>query len=209
MNSNLTKEGDGMKKILIGIGILIAIFLVTWGVCEVANSNYYNYQGYVTNVFENEKGETVIVALSETSESTFTVKWYTKMTAPKRQPVDVGDKILLSTTRYSNTNIKKMKVVPGYSTEGKLVYVEGLITPFVLAKENVTQARYLVSAIQYRDNTPDGPKTGDIVKIYHAFPATVSVAVDNSVVLAEGSIDVLTTEDIAFIESQGYSLRIE
>ncbi len=198
-----------MKKILIGVGILIAIFLIMWGVCEAANSNHYNYAGYVTDVFENEHGETVIVTLSETSESTFTVKWYTKMTAPKKQPVAVGDRIQLSTTHYSDTNIKKMKVSPGYSTEGKLVYAEGLITPFVLARGTETGAMYLVSAIRYSDNTPDGPKTGDTVKIYHAFPATVSVSVEGAVVISEGSPDALTPEEIAFIESQGYKVSME
>lgn len=198
-----------MKKILIVFVVLIAVFLITWGVSEAVNSGRYDYQGYVTDVFENENGETVLVTVSEASESTFTVKWYTKMTAPKKQPVAVGDRVELSTTHYSDTNIKRMKVAPGYSTEGKLVYMEGLSTPFVLARAKETGTRYLVSAIRYSDNTPDGPKTGDTVKIYHAFPATGSVSVESSVVIAEGSLDTLTAEDIAFIESQGYNLRME
>lgn len=198
-----------MKKILIVVVVLIAVFLITWGVSEAVNRNHYDYQGYVTDVFENENGETVLVTVSETSESTFTIKWYTKMTAPKKQPVVVGDRIRLSTTHYSDTNIKKMKIAPGYSTEGKLVYIEGLSTPFVLARAKETGARYLVSAVRYSDNTSDGPKTGDTVKIYHAFPATGSVSVESSVVIAEGSLDTLTAEDIAFIESQGYNLRME
>lgn len=198
-----------MKKVLIVIGVLIASFLITWGVCEAANSNHYDYHGYVTNVLENENGETVIVTLSETTESTFTVKWYTKKSAPKKQPVAVGDRIQLSTTHYSEANIKKMKIQPGYSTEGKLVYMDGLSTPFVLVRAKETQALYLVSAIRYSDNTPDGPKTGDTVKIYHAFPATSSVSVEGSVVISEGAFDALTEEDIVFIESQGYNLRME
>lgn len=198
-----------MKKILLGVGILLSVFLITWGVCEAVNHNHYNYTGYVTDVVENENGETILVTVSETSESTFTVKWYTKMTAPKKQPVSVGDRVELSTTHFSDTNIKKMKVAPGYSTEGKLVYIEGLSTPFVLARAKETGARYLMSAVRYSDNTSDGPKTGDTVKIYHAFPATGSVSVEASVVIAEGSLDTLTAEDIAFIESQGYNLRME
>ena len=203
------KGGDLVKKLLIGTGVFVALFLITWGVCEAANSDYYAYQGYVTNVLENENGETVLVTLSENAESTFTVKWYTRKSAPGKQAVAVGDRILLSTTHYRDTNIKKMKIVPGYSTEGKLVYIDGLISPFVLARAKETQAPYLVSAIRYTDNTPDGPKTGDTVKIYHAYPVGVSVAVEGAVVIAEGSPDVLTPEEIAFVESQGYTLRSE
>lgn len=198
-----------MKKILPGVGVLLSVFLITWGVCEAVNRNHYNYTGYVTDILENERGETVIVTLSETSESAFTVKWYTKMTAPKQQPVAVGDRILLSTTHFSDTNIKKMKVSPGYSTEGKLVYAEGLVTPFVLARTKETGAMYLVSVIRYSDSTPDGSKTGDTVKIYHAFPASVSVSAESTVVIAEGASDTLTAEEIAFIESQGYKVREE
>ena len=198
-----------MKKIWIVVVALTAVFFITWGVSEAVNSGSYDYGGYVTDVFENEKGETVLVTVSETSESTFTVKWYTKMTAPVKQPVAVGDRVELSTTHYSDTNIKKMKVAPGYFTEGKLVYVEGLETPFVLARVEETQMPYLVSAIRYGDNTPDGAKTGDTVKIYHAFPAGVSVSVEASAVIAEGSLDALTAEDIAFIEAQGYKVRME
>lgn len=198
-----------MKKIMLFVGIIVAAFFITWAICETAGSDYYNYIGYVTDIYENENGETVIVTLSETTESTFTVKWHTKKSAPKKQPVAVGDRILLSTTHYSDTNIKKMKIQPGYSTEGPLVYVEGLDTPFVLARAKETQAPYLVSAIRYSDNTPDGPKTGDTVKIYHAYPVAASVSVEGSVVIAEGSFDALTSEDIAFIESQGYNLKKE
>lgn len=198
-----------MKKILIVIGIMIALFLITWGICEVANRNHYDYQGYVTDIFENGNGETVIVTLSETTESMYTIKWYTKKSAPKKQPLAVGDRVQLSTTHYSDTNIKKIKVQPGYFTEGKLVYVEGLTTPFVLARARETQMLYLVSAIRYSDNTPNGPKTGDTVKIYHAFPTGVSVTVEGSVVITEGSFGVLTPEEIAFIESQGYTVEIE
>ena len=206
---NLTKEREFVKKFLIAAGVLAALFLITWGVCEAANSGSYAYQGYITDVLENENGETVLVTLSETAESTFTIKWYTRKSASKKQAIAVGDRIMLSTTHYSDTNIKKMKIAPGYSTEGKLVYADGLISPFVLARAKETQMPYLVSAIRYTDTTSDGPKTGDTVRIYHAYPAGVSVAVEGSVVIAEGASDALTPEEIAFVESQGYMLQSE
>ena len=198
-----------MKKIRIGTGILIALIFISWAFCEIGGSDYYNYQGYITEIYKNERGETVITTLSETTESTFIFKWYTKRSASSKHPIAVGDRILLSTTRNSNINIKKMKTQAGYSTEGKLIYIEGLSTPFVLTKVKETQAYYLVCAVKYSDNTSDGPKTGDTVRIYHAYPVATSVSVESSVVITEGSVAALTPEDIAFVKSQGYTLQTE
>ena len=121
-----------MKKILIVISALIVAFLATWGVCETAHSDYYNYLGYITDVRENDNGETVIEAISGSYTSEFIVKWYTRKSAPTKQPFGIGDKVMLTTTHYSDKNIKKIKVTPGYSTEGKLVYADGLSCPFIL-----------------------------------------------------------------------------
>ena len=74
-----------------------------------AGSDYYNYKGYVTDVYENAKGETEIIALSGDVESHFVIKPYTKISAPAEKTVAVGDLIMLTTTRSSDENIKKMK----------------------------------------------------------------------------------------------------
>ena len=96
-----------MKNFIIGVGIVAALFLLTWGICEISGSDYYNYRGYVLEVGEDENGDTTIVTLSGNVESSFTMKWYSQMKTPKKQPIAVGDRIMLSTTHYSDTNIKK------------------------------------------------------------------------------------------------------
>ena len=112
-----------MKRILIGLGIVLTLLLITWGICETAGSNHYNYKGYVVDIVE-ENGDTVIVALSGNVESRFTLKWYSREKHKKdTKDIEIGDLVMLSTMQYSNANIKKISVDYGYSTEGKLVYV--------------------------------------------------------------------------------------
>ncbi len=200
-----------MKKILIGIGIFAACLLLIWGIFETAGSDYYNYKGYITEVRENESGETVIVALCGNKESEFTVKWYTRRKAPKNQPFGVGDCVMLSSTRHSDTNIKKIKVDVGYSTEGKLIYTEDISTPFVLVMSKDTGARQLLSVVANGDILSE-LNMGDTVKLYHSSPvgeASVSVLADAASVTEAGEAQGLTAEDIAFIEAKGYKLRDE
>ena len=106
-----------MKKGLICIFILLTTVLVIFGVYQTTNKNHYDYQGYITDIYENEKGETVIVALSGTKESTFTVKWYSKMYTPVEK-IFKNNRVMLSPTFFSDTNFKKATTKIGYFTEG-------------------------------------------------------------------------------------------
>ena len=44
---------------MIGVGAFLLLLLITWGICETAGSDYYNYKGYVVDIVE-ENGDTVI-----------------------------------------------------------------------------------------------------------------------------------------------------
>lgn len=68
------------KKILIGVGIFLLLLLITWGICETAGSDYYNYKGYVVDIVE-ENGDTVITTLCGKTESRFVLKWYSNKNA--------------------------------------------------------------------------------------------------------------------------------
>ena len=124
------------KKILIGVGVFLLLLLITWGICETAGSDYYNYKGYVVDIVE-ENGDTVIVTLSGNVESRFTLKWYSREKYKKEtKDIEIGDLVRLTTTQYSNTNIKKISVDYGYSVEGKIFYVETLSDrPFLFINE--------------------------------------------------------------------------
>lgn len=195
-----------MKKLWIGIGILAVLVLVTWAVCETAHSDYYNYRGYITDIGRNEKGEIILTTLSGQGESVFTVKWYTKKSAPQKQEFAPGDRILLTTTRNSSENIKKLKISPGYSTEGKLVYMENLISPFLLGTDKETGEKYLICLITHDEALLADRKAGDTVKVYHEYPANMTVSIDAAVLIAEGSAEAITAEEIDFITSQGYTV---
>ena len=200
-----------MKKILIGLAVVFALLLMTWGICETAGSNHYNYKGYVVDVIE-ENGYTVIVTLSGNAESRFTLKWYSREKYKKEtKDIEIGDLVMLSTTQYSNANIKKISVDYGYSTEGKLVYINELPdTPFILATESTTKMKYLISIVPSDTNLFDGVEMGEAIRIYHTYPITaqtITILSDAQAFAISDEIDGLTTEDKLFIESKGYTVR--
>ena len=201
-----------MKKTLLSIcAALVVIITVIYLVNSFAGSDYYNYKGYVTDVYENAKGETEIIALSGDVESHFVIKPYTKISAPAENPVAVGDLIMLTTTRSSDENIKKMKVQPGYSTSGKIFYVEEIDSPFILTVSAETGARYIASLVYSGDIVlPDITGSGDVIKVFHSTPlteSTLTLPIDAVILVENGSADDITAEDIEFIKSKGYSVR--
>ena len=201
-----------MKKTLLSIcAALVVIITVIYLVNSFAGSDYYNYKGYVTDVYENAKGETEIIALSGDVESHFVIKPYTKISAPAENPVAVGDLIMLTTTRSSDENIKKMKIQPGYSTSGKIFYVEEIDSPFILTVSAKTGARYIASLVYSGDIVlPDITGSGDVIKVFHSTPlteSTLTLPIDAVILVENGSADDITAEDIEFIKSKGYNVR--
>ena len=194
------------KKIMIGIGVFLLLLLITWGVCETAGSEYYNYKGYVVDIVD-ENSDTIIVTLSGNVESRFTLKWYSREKYKKdNKDIEIGDLVMLSTTHFSDTNIKKISVDYGYSTEGKLVYINELPdTPFVLATDSTTKMKYLISIVPSDTNLFDGVEMGEAIRIYHTYPITaqtITVLSDAQAFATNDEIDGLTTEDKLFIESK-------
>ncbi len=201
-----------IKKILIGVGMILLLLLITWGICETAGSDYYNYRGHVVDIVE-EKGDTVLVTILGNKESRFTLKWYSREKYKKDiKDIQIGDYVMLSTTQYSNTNIKKISVDHGCSTEGKLVYVnEFTDSPYILATDPTTKVKFFFDFNIANDiRNFEGFETGDMVRIYHQYP------IQSNVITAQGSAvklisdnanGGLTEEDIAFIESKGYTVK--
>ena len=159
-----------IKKIMIGVGVFLLLLLITWGICETAGSDYYNYKGYVIDIVE-ENGDTVIVTLSGNLESRFTLKWYSREKYKKEtKDIQVGDCVRLTTTQYSNTNIKKISVDYGYSVEGRIFYVETLPDrPFLFINEPL-YGTHLFDLIPYDENLFDNLETGDRVRVYYDYP---------------------------------------
>ena len=198
------------KKILIGIGVFLLLLLITWGICETAGSNYYNYKGYVIDIVE-ENGDTVIVTLSGNVESRFTLKWYSREKYKKEtEDIEIGDLVRLTTTQYSNTNIKKISVDYGYSVEGKIFYVETLPDrPFLFINEPL-YGTHLFDLIPPDENMLDGLKTGDRVRVYYEYPfvaGAVTVEVNGLVFISEGTIEDFTDAEIDFINQNGYNIK--
>lgn len=199
------------KKIMIGVGVFLLLLLITWGICETAGSDYYNYKGYVVDIVE-ENDDIVIVTLSGNVESRFTLKWYSREKYKKdTQEIEIGDLVMLSTTYFSDTNIKKISVDSGYSTEGKFVYINELPdTPFILATEPTTKMKYLISIVPSDTNLFDGVEMGETIRIYHTYPITaqtITILSDAQAFATNGESGELTTEDRLFIESKGYTVR--
>lgn len=198
------------KKILIGVGVFLLLLLITWGLCETAGSDYYNYKGYVVDIVE-ENGDTVIVTLSGNVESRFTLKWYSREKYKKEtKDIEIGDLVRLTTTQYSNTNIKKISVDYGYSVEGKIFYVETLLDrPFLFINEPL-YGTHLFDLIPPDENMLDGLKTGDRVRVYYEYPfaaGAVTVQVNGLVFISEGSIKDFSDAERNFIADSGYKIK--
>ena len=196
---------------MIGVGAFLLLLLITWGICETAASNYYNYKGYVVDIVE-ENGETIIVTLSGNAESRFTLKWYSREKYKKdTKDIEIGDLVMLSTTHFSDTNIKKISVDYGYSTEGKLVYINELPdTPFVLATDSTTKMKYLISIVPSDTNLFDGVEMGEAIRIYHTYPITaqtITVLSDAQAFTSNDTSKGLTEEEVKFIEEKGYTVK--
>ena len=137
-------------KILWIFGAVFLVCLIAWGIFEaIAGSDYYNYTGYVLEVKENEKNQIVITTVSGDKTSEFVLKWHSRKRFEKeKREIAVGDYVMLSTTRFSDTDVKKMSIDEGRSTEGKLIYVNEADTPFILTVDASTNQKYLVK-IEY------------------------------------------------------------
>ena len=202
-----------IKKIIIGAGVFLLLLLITWGICETAGSEYYNYKGYVVDIVE-ENGETIIVTLSGNVESRFSLKWYSREKYKKdTKDIEIGDLVMLSTTHFSDTNIKKISVDYGYSTEGKLVYINELPdTPFILATESTTKMKYLISIVPSDTNLFDGLEMGEAIRIYHTYPITaqtITVLSDAQAFTSNDTSKGLTEEEVKFIEEKGYTVKFD
>ena len=198
-----------MKRIISALLALIAL-TAALASCGGTGEIDYEYQGFIIDVYENAKGETAIVTISGDVESNFVIKDNTKVSGPAKEPFFIGDCIMLNTTGYSDEYVKECKVVPGRVNEGRLVYVEGDDTPFLLQIYDDGK-RLLIKLIDDGQNLHPGTSgMGDVIRVYHQ----EVIELDDPIAHVEGLIYVengnpadLTDEDANFIISQGYKLR--
>ncbi len=198
-----------MKKTGIVVISLLVTVLATWGIYKAWDSDRYEYQGYIIDVSENPKGDTVLKTVWGTEETSFTVKWYSRVKGPKKQPFGVGDRVFVSSTYNSENAVKRIKSVPGYATEGTLIYTKEQSEPLILAVTKDTGRRYVVRVTPRNASILSGLKTGDTVRICHSTPvyaATPSVTADSAILVKQGAPDALSAEAVALLESLGYTL---
>ena len=200
------------RKRLLGIFVVvILIFLFAWDVLGVSENDPYNYEGYIASVDRTEKNKTKITAISGDDTIEFVLKWYSIQRYHKdTKELAVGDKIMLSTMLLSDTNVKKISVSDGYCTEGTLVYVNELPgIPFVLSVDPFTQEQFFVHVHIEAPAEEFEIVTGKRVRVYHTDPindSSVAVVADTKSYVNDDSVQGLTAEEIAFIESKGYTV---
>ncbi len=200
------------KQVMIGCAVLVVIFTFTWCICELERNNYYNYKGYVVDVVE-ENGDTVIITLCGNEESRFTLKWYSRKKYEKdSKSIEIGDAIKLSTTHYSDTNIKKLSVKHGYSLEGKVFYIATDLPerPFLFVNDPL-YGTYTFEMFTYNEHLFDGLDTGDVVRVYYEFPfpkSVISAQVDGAVKIADGELDDFSDAEKNYIAEIGYTIKV-
>ena len=189
---------------MIGCAVLVVIVTLTWLVCETAGSDYYNYKGYVVDISE-EDGETVIVSLCGNTESRFTLKWYTRKKYEKdEKSIEIGDMIKLSTTHYSDTNIKKLLVDHGKSLEGKIFCIESPVIPerpFLFVNDPL-YGTHIFEMFTFDERLFEGMDTGDVVRVYYQ-----SSQMDAAVKISDGAYEDFTDAEKAFIAERGYVIK--
>ncbi|MBR6745296.1 MAG: hypothetical protein IKM00_08795 [Clostridia bacterium] len=196
-------------KLFWAFGAVFLIVLIVWGICS-AESDFYNYDGYVIDIKEKEKNQTVITTISGNKTSEFVLKWSSRKKYEKDvHKIAVGDRVMLSTARFSNVDIKKIDVHEGYFTEGKLVYVNEAEAPLILTEDASTGLKHLVS-IDYHTYYNDvvNGATGNKARVYHAYPIheqSDSVLSNAYSIISDESA--LTLEEIAWIEAKGYTVK--
>lgn len=199
-----------MKRITKVVLILITLLLSASG-CSGSSENWA-YKGFIIEVYENARGETEIVTLSGDVESHFVIKEKTKISAPAEVPFNIGGYIMLNTTGTSDGNVKECKVVPGRMNEGRLVYVEGDDSPYILT-ELLEGRRLFAKLIDDGQNLQPGTSgMGDVIRVYHRDVVDLTdptIAVEGLIYVENGSFADLTDEDIAFIESHGFKVKSE
>ena len=198
-----------MRRIISAFLALVALTVLLTS-CGGTGSVDYEYNGFIIEVYENARGETAIVTISGDVESTFVIKDNTKVSGPAKEPFHIGGCIMLNTTAYSDEYVKECKVVPGRVSEGRLVYVEGDDTPFLLQVNNDGD-KLLIKLIDDEQNLHPGTSgMGDVVRVYHQELIELNdpiAHVEGLIYVENGSPDDLTDEDIAFIISEGYTPR--
>ena len=198
-----------MKRIISALLALIAL-TAALASCGGTKEINYKYNGFIIDVYENAKGETAIVTISGDVESSFVIKDNTKVSGPAKEPFFIGDYIMLNTTGYSDEYVKECKIVPGRVNEGRLVYVEGDDTPFMLQIHDDGE-RLLIKLIDDGQNLHPGTSgMGDVIRVYHQEVIELAdpiARVEGLIYIENGSRADLTDEDVSFIISQGYKLR--
>ena len=197
-----------MKKIVLYVILpLLLLLLIVWAWCETAGSDSYNYQGYIVGMRDSEDG-TVITTICGDKTAEFTLKWYTqKKFSGELTALNEGAFIKLSTTRNSNSNVKKFSAYNGFSMEGKIVFVEEVNSPFLLTTSQLTGSRYLYSLVSSQE-TSYPLQTGTQVKVYHQYPlnpGNATVVVDALQPLSD-ILSELTEEELAYMEQLRYTV---
>jgi hypothetical protein len=200
-----------MKRITAAL-LALTLLTVLLTACGITGTVVYEYKGFIIEIYENARGETTIVTISGDVESNFVIKENTKVSGPAKEPFHIGGCIMLNTTAYSDEYVKECKVVPGCVNEGRLVYVEGDDTPFLLQVNNDGNRLFVKLVDDDQNIQPGTSGMGDVIRVYHQ----EVIELNDPIALVEGLIYVengspadLTDEDVAFIISEGYIPRAE
>ena len=197
-----------VKKIVIfGVLPLLVLLLAVWAFCETSGSDSYNYQGYIVAMRDSDNGK-VITTVSGDKKAEFTLKWFTKKQfSGELTELKEGAFIRLSTTRNSDTDIKKFSAFEGFSMEGKIVFMEDLDTPFILTIDKSLNY-YMLYALISAEDIDYSLQTGTQVKVYYQYPlnASTKTFVADVIETTTDILSELTEAEIAYIGRQGYTV---
>jgi len=199
---------EKFKKIItFGLLPLLIVLLAVWAFSQSSDFDSYSYQGYVTAIRETENG-TVITTVSGDKTAEFNLKWYTREKfSGELTELKENAFIRLSTTRNSDTIVKRFSAYEGFTMEGKIVFMEGHSEPFILTIDNSYNYYMLYSLISSQD-IQYPLQTGTQVKVYYQYPlnASTKTFVVDVIDITSDILSVPTEKEIAYFGRQGYTV---
>jgi hypothetical protein len=196
-----------MKNIvLLTIFILCAALIVIWLVTRSPKDEVYDYKGFVVNIRADGK-DLILTTINASGQSEFTVKKSTRKELKNDSDViNIGDCIQLNTKKDS-TVIKNCLVFGAYSSDGKIINVEGESAPYLLTATSTNSLR-MYKLMLAEGDIPAMP-TGTPVKIYYQYALnnnTTQVVADVLLPISDSTIP-LTEGEIFHIEKvQNFTL---
>ena len=194
------------KNIVILVIFALCAGLITWWLIKGSPDaeTEYAHGGYIVDVNQSADG-TVLTILNASGKTNYTITDNTQTEFKSdSSTVKLGDYIKLNTAKNS-TNIKKCLIYNAYSSDGKLINVEGEDSPVLITSGSSSGSFRIYKLMAAEGTIPDLP-TGTPVTVFYQYElnaGTERIVFDVLETLSDSPIP-LTENERNYIELMDY-----